>query len=51
MGDSSLQISESFLRRGCLLRIEQDLMGLNVIKGDLSYTLKKKILMGRTDKQ
>lgn len=41
MGDCSLQISERFLQ-SCLLRIEQDLMGLNVIKGDLSYTLKKK---------
>lgn len=41
MGNSSLQISERFLQ-SCLLCIEQDLMGLNVIKGDLSYTLKKK---------
>lgn len=50
MGDSSLQIRERFLQRSYLLYIEQDLMGLNDIKGDLSYTLKKKILMGRTDK-
>lgn len=42
MGESSLQISERFLQISCLLCIEQDLMGLNVIKGDLSYTLKKR---------
>jgi len=42
MGDSSIQISEIFSQRSCLLCIEQDLMGLNVIKGDLSYTFEKK---------